>query len=260
MKLSDRIILKRLKKNGIDVSLQELCETINIYKRVLDFYFEDRKERSDSFGFLYTPIKLYTIMDKYFFNIFSKILEMKRKGLLKYLDYALLLDCNPSLFETELRQSIDLLQYLEKVCNADDFIMYSINRDECFIENVTDNYLDNIIDDEIIPDNYKQMIKLYSEIFRKFYNEGFYELNFDEFDYDIGLDHIVNCSYYYFLKNDFFSNNMDEVMSFLNDINDNMGYYIDKINMFGLDSEKYENCLTLVDYLFKNRNKVMIKK
>ena len=261
MKLSEKIILRRLAKNDINISLQELYETIDIYKKVIDYYLEDFKyERSSPLSFLHTPIRVYSETDKTFLLIFRRILDIKRKGLLKYLDFALLKGCNDSFFETELSQLNDLSSYLGRMCRSDNFLIKIIKHDNYFIQNVIDSNLSSFMNSKIIPDDYKQMVKLYSEIFDKFYNEGFYELNFEKYDYKIGLDYIVSFSYFYFLNKDFISNNIEEIISFLNNINNNMELYIEKINMFGLNSNEYLECFTLIDYLLKNINKVIVKK
>ena len=92
-KLVKALLMRKLKREHIDISKEELEEVLETYNHILDFYLEDSVQSTYyRFGFVGIPKNLFETYDTEFLKIFSLIIRIKHNNLLKYLDYILLMN------------------------------------------------------------------------------------------------------------------------------------------------------------------------
>lgn len=251
------LLMKKLKKDYINVSEEELEEIINIYNHLLDFCLgSSRESKYNRFGFVSTPKFLYEREDLLFSQIFRLIIGMKKNNILKYLDYVLLL----SNYNFEIHLLEKLSSFLDYIMNSyylndgsDDFIYSFIKDHEYILQDTTDNDLSYINESKYIPQEYKDIMNLYNEIIDKYYNESY-----NEIDYSYNFQDFINMTYYYFLINDLFNKEPTEIIDYLTKVKDNILYICDKLFIDG-DME-YKERIKYIDTLYRERNKIKIIK
>ena len=260
MSLQERLILRRLKKEDIHLNVEELREVINIYNHLLDLYFEKMEHGFGyRFEFAVLPRSLYLSMDEYCLQIFKNIIELKKNNLLRYLDYSLLLDNDEGIWIS----SSDILWELRKVLNniidsyesyGDNFIYIKMKKNRDFIlVFLVNGGCSSVIESKFIPQDYKDIIQLYDEI---------YACNISEYKYmDIykwNYFTFIAMTYYYFLMNDSFNKEPNKVLDFLDNIYNSIQDTIDRINTNGIENN--EDMINYIDSLYKNVNKEKIMK
>ncbi len=255
MNSDEEQLYQKLIKNKVSITKEEYENAVKVYKHLLDFYLNQYIDfDSNRFSFFNTPKRNFGMEDRYYFKIFMKIIEMQKKNLLMYLDYVLLLD-NSNMysnmgFRREYAILKELYDFLECVCNHEDFLINYIEDDQYVIEGIRHRDLIFLLENDTVPEDYKTIIGLFDTIFNDYQKYNNYD--------SIGLDAFLNVAYYYFIMNNLFNDDPERVIAFLNDIKDNITLYIERINLSGIKNGR--SMLMFVDYIFNTNNKVRIMK
>lgn len=255
-KLEKKLLKYKLKKNNVSYKEEDLDEIIEIFNNLIDFTLESNNEPSYyRFGFVMTPNKYFELDDKEFFSIFKSIIKIKEKNLLNYLDYAIL-TYHFDNYMYKLSNLYSVSKYLKTLINeyntVEYFIKDFINQYSSLIEYVTDNNMNIIQDSKYISNDYKAVIELYESLYRKYYDvwEEYYP------DQDIYFEEVISLSYFYFVINNEFNNDIGHVFSFLNSIYQDMPGAIDKYNLIG-ETDDYVQVLNYIDSLYKSSKKMV---
>ena len=256
-KIEKKLLKYKLKKNNVSYKEDDLDEIIDLFNNLIDFTLESNKEPSYyRFGFVMTPNKYFELDDIDFFSIFKSLIKIKEKNLLNYLDYAIL-TYHFDGYMSKISNLHALSKYLKELLNEYDtvgrFIYDFVFNNSSLIEYVIDNDMDIIQDSKYISNDYKVVMELYENLYRKYYDicEKYYP---DEIVY---FDEVISMSYYYFVINNEFNNDIGHVFSFLNSIYQDMPSAIDKFNLIG-ETEDYEQVLNYIDSMYKD-SKRMVK-
>ncbi len=259
-----KLLKKRLNKDNIIISDEDLIKIINIYNHILDFSFETTKCAFPyAYGFIFLPKKLYDTEVKDCYEIFMHLIRMNKNNLFTYLDYSFLLHNDCCGFSSN--PLFDLNYYLRSINKyygiyGDDFVQEYFDKNENIIENVIENDYEYLLSSKYIDDNYKNVIRLFKDAFNK--NDILiekYELYDYDYDYDIYLDRYLNALFYYFVINNLINTDYDNVCNYLYNIIDNALKFFDKINLVGINDN--QELFTYIDYSYKNsKNKIKIIK
>ena len=254
--LDKNILIKKLKKDNINITSEDLEEVINIYNHVIDFCLEDKKASSYKFSFIKDSKILCEYDNTTFLSIFRLLIQIKKHNLFNYLDYVLLI--NTYCYDGNRLEQ--LYFYLNLILNGyydsnknNDFIYKFIDSHQYLLPDILDNYLNYILDSEYINQDYKDIICLYNELFDLYLEE-----DYDEIDPEIFFQEFISMSYYYFVINNLFNTEPKEIINFLNNIKEDIPSICDKLN---LDGEiEYKERINYIDALYRNKNKVKIIK
>lgn len=254
----DKLLLKRkLKREKIDISDDDLDIVINTYNHLLDFYLEDNRKHSDyRFAFAFVPKSLYEMEDTNFYWIFHLLIVMKNNNLLHYLDYILLYNSysiGGSILHELYRFLQDFVDRYRKSNNNPDFIYEYIKKNNFLLEDTIDNYISNINKSKYIPKVYKDIMNLYRELFYLYINDDYYSI-----DYEAFFQEYVNMTYFYFLINNLFNTEPEEIIKYLNKIKEDIPALCDKLNLDGEMEDKER--IKYIDTQYKERNKRKILK
>ncbi len=254
-KIENVLLVRKLKRLKIDISKENLSLLINKYNHLIDFYLEDdRRDTYYRFGFVAVPKSFYDQDDVFFLKIFRLLIDMQKNNLLNYLDYCLLINYQ----KYGGNRLYELYDYLDNMLkwfyeNDYDFIYDFINEREYLLQDMIENNLDDINKSNYIPQEYKDIMKLYDDIFNKYYLE-----DFDEIDPDAFFQEYMNMSYYYFVINDLFNREPNEIINYLKKVQDNIVAICDKLNNDG--EMEYKDRIKYIDTLYRGKNKVKIIK
>ena len=172
-KIDKALLIRRLKKENINISSEDLDDVINCFNQLIDFYLENYSGYYYRFTFVRTPRSLYESDDKKYDLIFHELIKLKKLNLLHYIDYVYLLSDYNSFFNsrlTELLESLHKITTYYQDCDEpkEDFIYKHINEHPYMLEDVIDNDLDCITESKYINQDYKNIMiyieKYYPEI------------------------------------------------------------------------------------------------
>jgi len=262
MKNVEKNLLKmKLDMDGITLANINLDDVIDKYNHIIDFYLEDQSDDKYlyRFSFVYTPNVAYERDEQLYYNIFLKVLFLAKMGTLKYLDDLILLD------HFYRNRGVDRLSDLVYCMN--EFIDHKFLGDKSFIDTfvMENKYIlqDTIVERMHVVHNSKYLTKEYKSIMSKYQHiYNYYRENIEPPTLDDRLVYIavfsrfLNVSYYYFVINGSFINDYDNVMKFLNKVENNILLIVDKINFSGNLSIK-EMFVFVENYFNTERVKVI---
>ena len=257
---SKKELLKiKLFNKNINIKDEDLEEIISIYDNIIDFLIElakvDKDYCNDRYDFIFNDWNEDN--NNAYFNLFGNIAILKRKGLINYLDYLLIIRY---MFGDIYSAICDINFYLYSI------IEESLYGDNDSIEHVYDDdinvlnktaikyYYNGIINSKCVPDYYKNIITIYNNIF---------DICKDKTNIikqsEINDEVLLSSTYYYFMYNDLFNKNPLSVYNFLKYICDNLLDILDKINLLGIRNNI--DLFSYIDDYYKNyNNKVMVIK
>ena len=262
-------INQSLQWNNLKIDLTELDEIIEIYDHYLDLLLEATSAPRNSYHDRYAFIDVLknnsscSDWDLDYYNIFLNITYIKKFNLLGCLDYIRLINSlrGPiyNIVRTLLNVTNSVLGYpyrnKRNLDTTNNRINYYYNYNERLITVWFDLVLmDTICESSYISDGYKESIKLYSEL--KILSRQFNSSD----DYKTLFEHLINISYYYFIANNYFNTECDDVIRFLKYMYNNPIDLLDKMHMAGII--KRNELLDYFDYLYKtskNTSKKAIK-
>ena len=257
-KIDKALLIRRLKKENINISSEDLDDVINCFNQLIDFYLENYSGYYYRFTFVRTPRSLYESDDKKYDLIFHELIKLKKLNLLHYIDYVYLLSDYNSFFNsrlTELLESLHKITTYYQDCDEpkEDFIYKHINEHPYMLEDVIDNDLDCITESKYINQDYKNIMMLYNELLKLYFDN-----DYNDMDYEAFFQEFINMTYYYFLINDSFNKEPQEVYNYLTKIKDNLFSVCDKLNLDG--EMEYKDRIKYIDSLYKSKSKVKVIK
>lgn len=256
MNIEEEQLYQKLIKNKVSITKEEYAKAVQVYKNLFRFYLNlyIGLEYNNCLSIFNLPKRNFSREERYYLKIFLKIIELQKNNLLKYLDYAIILDNMNVSFGTNKMILKELYEFLDCICHNKNHVLDFFESNNYFISNIAPSKIDfkNICTSESVPDSYKMILKLFKDIFNK-YHENYC----DKEELYIGFDVFLNYIHYYFLENDLF-NDYEKIIAFLNDINDNMSLYMDYIIINGFEDKN--KIIDFIDYVFNNFQKVKIMK
>lgn len=260
--LKFKLLKRRLNRDKIIISDDDLNRIISIYNHIIDFSLEECKKKYDSpYCFIVLPKKLFDSDTTDFYEIFINLIRMNKNNLLNYLDYAFLLDSD--VFGYARDPLFNLNNYLSQINKyygiyGDDFILEYYENNNYVIENTIDNNYEYITKSKFIDDNYKNVIRLFKEAFEK-YDTLISSNELDDFYPDVYMNDYLNALFYYFIINNLIKTDYENVCNYLKNIIDDITEFFDKINLVGIANE--HELFNYVDYSYKNsKGKVKVIK
>ncbi len=230
-------VYAKLIKDGINITENEFDKIINIYDRCVNII----NEYND---YKYVNISIesnldYLVINDYY-KLLKSIIKLQELDLLRYLDYADLVDDI-----NVVRNNINFIINDYILYNEDDYYIY---RHALLNSNLLDyiNY-DKIKDINSIPDYYKEIIKAYD------YAAGFYFENcitYDQIECNIDYEFFLNMSYIYFFINGLFEKETDKICDFIRSSTDNIPDLLDKFDLIGINDCK--DTMNYVESMYRN--------
>lgn len=249
-----------LRWNNLELDSDELDEVIEIYDHYLDLLLETVNEKRNSYHDRYAFINGHLEWDINYKNIFINLAIFKKCNLLPCLDYLRLINTikGPiyNIVNTLLSFTQSILSYYHGYQNNMDTINnrinYFYNNNENIITVWLDSFLlESICESSFISNEYKEAIKLYQKLSDMLRQMGSME------QYKISFSRVINISYYYFMANNYFNTECDEVNKFLEGLLNNPTTILDQINMAGITYR--DDFLNYFDYIYKNSKSNKIK-
>ena len=217
------VINNTLKWNNLEIDDNELDEVIKKYE-----YYHDR----------YDFINNHLEWDICYKNIFVNLAIFKKSNLLYCLDYLYLINGfrgTPiyNIVNTLLSCTQSILAYYHDFKGNMDTINNRINHFYNKNPEIITVWLDSVLagsicDSSYIPSEYKDVINLYMRLCEL----ARYDMKVKE--YDISFDKIINISYYYFMANNYFNTECNDVIKFLEYMYDNPVELLDKVQLTGI--------------------------
>ena len=261
MKCNKEVLINKLKRDGIIISNDKLDIVINIYNHFILYLGENQRIGiTKRFDFISGD---NTDISKSFYTIFKQLIYFQKKGILNYLDYALI---------------NDYLGYYRSTSTIYDFIWYCLDyiidtykqakknfvyalyqRINDTIENAVFSRADFIRTSKYISDDYKKIFNKFYDIFNKYRNEyeirmnRLYKKDFEEYGVEkVFFDDYINFIYFYFLSKNIIINDLNRAYEFLDYIYNNMARCIDQVNLVGIKND--QDLYLYIDILYKNFN------
>ena len=256
-KLERSLLIRKLKKNGIEIDNNDLDDVINAFNNIIDFYLDaDKNLVYYRYGFIMTPKVFYEVDDTNFNSIFNLLISMKKNNLLHYLDYAFILHN----YDWDYDRLHELYRFLHNIMRKyndseikEDFIYEFIDENDYLLQDVIDNNFDEIMESKYVNQEYKDIMNLYNNIIK-----WYYDTDYLDYDDDAFFDEFINMSYYYFLINNLFNTEPERIIYFLNKIKEDIPSLCDKLNMDG--EMELKDRINYIDSLYKSKDKVKIIK
>ena len=252
MNEQNKFIIDKFK---FDISEEDFNEVMSIYNNLM-FYYKDvissKMEIKDCFKFFYNNLE--ECNESVYYKIFNSLVIMKKKGLLKYVDYCF---ARHYMLTDSFKVS-----FIERLSNFLKFVLSEHNKaGDGFIFTLYDRY-DYVIEREVkesyklflssnsVSDDYKKLYQKFKDFFNLYYDyvSGIcYEA---EEMYDICFNNYLNCIYYYFLVNGILKNDLKRANEFLDYINKDIWGTIDRINLYKLDDIR--KMFIYIDSMYKS--------
>lgn len=278
-KIKGRII-KLLQKEDIEIDVNELDEVLIIYENILNFLGnndEDECNYDIDINEMYKFTSLFCLepITTEYFRLLVNLVKLKRRDLLKYLDYVFLLDVQ---LHSDIHPAYTLAEYTDKLLSLDPKIVddkvynltfhgkyfgrYSI------IMEIASYYAKAITESGYVPHEYKKVFELYSNILSNYFYEiaedkaegnTFFSLanNYSDkvsngiIKQDIFyFDDFICATFNYFLKNGLLMKELHKIYSFLNEYNKDPVNISETLNMNGINC--YDKLYDYIDFLYKN--------
>ncbi len=256
----DREALKEIANSHLDWNHQtidddELDEVIKMFDYYLDLLIEAVSSSQSMYNDRYNFTRSIGIHADTYRSIFLNLVDIKKNNIVFLLDYLRLLSglrgpiYNITRVLQEYTDSIAYCKHL--VSNPSKTPNDIINRlYECNKGVVTlwldDFAVEAIIKSTFISESYKNIIKEYLRALESWYD------NRDTLkQYNLSFDKLINISYYYFLYNNYFQTEPENVISFLEEMRTNPINFCDQIEITGFN--EYNHLYDYLDYLYKNR-------
>lgn len=259
--ITRKILLYKLKKRNIKFDDVNLDEVIKAYEFLLNFYLEEYPDKYDHpYSFVFMPNETYDRDNELFYSIFTNTIVLIRLNLLKYLDYAYLIEFHNATNDIDelsglswcLRTFIGF--HLSEPTNKD-FLDKVMHSNRYLIESASTRGVRTFKKMKLVPEDYRMILDEYSQIFNKYdelmkYNDlgKKYERLNDSFLM------LMNKTYFYFLKNDLFNKETDKVFIFLNNIKENLESFSDEISLNGITDN--DEMMKYIDYLYNKEKDV----
>ena len=262
------LILYKLATDKINVDGINIDEIISLYNHITNYSFEDslKYHPEDNIDPRYEcfrrPHDKLDEKELYCYEIFKYLIELKKKNLLHLIDYCFLnYNFKEIAYLMEARIH-EVHKYLKEILDL-------YNDCEDSFETDYRNYWDNVIDETVcdyankiyfsmmesiyIPDFYKNYLKLYREILRQYYDD----MNDDEIELNgyVTFMDFIDLSFKYLVFRGLIQYDNPQVVSFLENINDNIYKVLEDVKLSGAgdNGELY----TYIDILYnKTNNKV----
>ena len=230
-------LIDELKKNNVDITDIDLDEIINLYDLYINYAIEKYepfgKVTIDKFHFMNVPDSECTSVDYQYYNIFVNIIKIKKRGLLKYLDY-ILMNYVMKPFSTDPLS--ELFNYtndvLTKIHNGigNNIPVYFNIYDDIACEVICGCRYGDIVDSKYVNEEYKTITFTYNDLFCNYYHDGWCDKK-KYFDWK----KVLNYTHIFFVTNDLFNKEPERVNKFLQSLMNDIYNSIDKIQLYGID-------------------------
>ena len=250
-----KILLFRLRREKFTLTKEELDIIIKYYNFVLNIYCEDffdvglDKSYDSRFDFVKKLSRNYAYNDSIYSDIFHKIVLFHQYGLLKYLDYGIIHDicascscCTLLGLETKLKEM--LLKYRP---GEDKKYVFEVVNYHNVIDRLVNDYIVDVTHSKFISKEYMNIIIEFNSLSNLYYRDEYLDM-----DTNFLFEPFLNYLYSYFIINNSFNNDYENVIKFLDSIYNNLDLFIDKLYMIGdLDAD---HAFAYIEDIYKNPN------
>ena len=256
----DKLLLKiTARTNGMKINRNNLNKAIEGYDKLICFFFEtfipdgihlvpSNKVVNEDYRYHFLESR-ETAVDKTFYWIFMKVVNLQLFGILKYLDYGIIYEILSENFcdsLSELNMCLNKIIEMYDKDHPDDFIFDAI-KDHNVIINFVDQEIENIKSSKYMSQEYKEIMKIFRELYDMYYDDEYYKM-----DKDYLFEMYLNMFYYYLVINDLFISDYDNIMEFLTNIKNDIPLAIDRLYFIGKLSNK--DYLTYIHNEYHNAN------
>lgn len=256
----DREALKEMANSHLEWNYQtiddnELDEVIKMFDYYLDLLIDAVKSSKNMYNDRYCFTKNIGIHADTYRSIFLNLVDIKKNNIVFLLDYLRLFSGlrGPIYNITRvLQEYTDSVAYCKHVMNdqsktPNDIInrLYECNKGVVTLW-LDDFSVEAIMESTFINESYKNIIKEYLRVLESWYDNKDFLKN-----YKLSFDKLINISYYYFLYNNYFRTEPENVISFLEEMRINPINFCDQIEITGFDETNH--LYDYLDYLYKNR-------
>ena len=256
----DREALKKIANSHLEWDHQtidddELDEVIKMYNYYLDLLIEAVGSSHDMYNDRYCFTKYVGIYADTYRSIFLNLVDIKKNNIAFLLDYLRLFSgIRAPIYNLTrvLQECTDSIAYCKHLVSdssktPNDIInrLYECNKSVVTLW-LDDYAVEAISNSTFISESYKNIIKEYQRVLESWNNNK-------EFlkSYNLSFGELINISYYYFLYNNYFRTEPENVISFLEEMRTNPINFCDQIEITGFN--EYNHLYDYLDYLYKNR-------
>ena len=251
-KLDKLLLIHKLKKDNIDITNIDLDEIIRLYNLYIDYSIERYKPFGKlnpfvtRFNFLYVPESSYYSDDTAYYSIFTNIINMKKAGLLKFLDFMLM---NYAMQPVTVDPINELCRYTGLIISKyyfeenNNLYDYFDTHDDIACEVICSTKYGNIVDSDYVNDDYKNVAFSYNDLYCNYYKDGWCDRK-----KIIDWKRVLNYTYVYFVTNDLLNKEPERAHKFLESLKIDIYGTIDKLLLYGIDDSS--KLLLYIDKLY----------
>lgn len=256
-------LTKKLERENIDINDEKILETMQVFDNLYSFMKDNKLIHQEIYKYRYRFgfSSDLDVLDEANYEIFKSLLELNSLKGNYLLDYPVLLE-RLSGGLNSFNNYHDPISRLDLLITSYLIYFYSDYNDmeEMYIRDhdgvlhdILDNYFKDLIDSKFVSPSEKDILVRFNDLYQKYsiyYNEEDCELFYSFQDF-------VDIAYAYFIINDKINLEYDNLMNFLNMINDNFLEISHKLLVSGIETR--QEMLQFIKSFFK-RGKILNKK
>ena len=259
------LLITKLKNDKVDITNIDLDEIIYLYNYYVDYalakYYPDGEVTKDKFNFINVLSSEYDNDDYSFYNFLINIIEIKKRGFIKYFD-DILMSYVMKVFSTHpIAELLDFSNFiLKKIHNGRGHnipTFFSKNNDIALavICGVRYGFL---IESTYVSEDYKKIASTFKDLLSHYCGDNWYYFCYHD-KKKIDWITFINYIYIFFVTNNLFNDEFERVNKFLDYLKTNADIAYDGLELNGInDFEKIVIYINMLYNEFDQRVKVIL--